>query len=268
MLDSKCNEMVKEIKEAMAKINDLRTFMRVELLAEAQKQINSAMQLVVGDLEKQMEELRMKGSSLENKYNQMVKEVTTKINELSTPMHELLVQAQKLNSTMQHVICEFEATRKLVEELRMNNSLINEETVKKVEEMKNITLNKVVHDKFSYLQDQIEATKQQIGVFKDNLSILGSKCEENNMVAETMAETTMKELDRKYGLLMSKMEALESHVSDLNSSQYVQKVDNDATQHTESIEYTAENDEWMLSEITDLNQQVSSLVLPQYRMPL
>ena len=111
-LDSKCNEMVKEIKEAMAKTNDLRTFMRVELLVEAQKQINSAMQLVVGDLEKQMEELRMKGSSLENKYNQMVKEVTTKINELSTPMHELLVQAQKLNSTMQHVICEFEATCK------------------------------------------------------------------------------------------------------------------------------------------------------------
>lgn len=119
-LDSKCNEMVKEIKEAMAKTNDLiRTFMWVELLAEAQKQINNAMQLVVGDLEKRMEELRMKSSSLENKYNQMVKEVTTKINELSTPMHELLVQAQKLNSTMQHVICEFEATRKL----RMNNSL-------------------------------------------------------------------------------------------------------------------------------------------------
>lgn len=63
--------------------------------------------------------------------------------------------------------------------------------MKKVEEMKNITLNKVVHDKFSYLQDQIEATKQQIGVFKDNLSILGSKCEENNMVAEA----TMKELE-------------------------------------------------------------------------
>ena len=134
--------------------------------------------------------------------------------------------------------------------------------------MKNITLNKVVHDKFSYLQDQIEATKQQIEVFKDNMSILGSKCEENNMVAETMAETTMKELERKYGLLMSKMEALESHVSDLNTSQYVQKVDNDATQCTESIEYTAENDEWILSEITDLNQQVSSLILPQYRMPL
>ena len=91
-LDSKCIEMVEEIIEAMAKTNDLRTFMRVELLAEAQKQINSAMQLVVGDLEKQMEELRMKSSSLENKYNQMVKEVTTKINELSTPMHELLVQ--------------------------------------------------------------------------------------------------------------------------------------------------------------------------------
>ena len=46
-------------------------------------------------------------------------------------------------------------------------------------------------------------------------------------------------------------------MSDLNSSQYVQKVDNNATQRTESIEYTAENDEWILSEITDLNQQVS-----------
>ena len=40
-LDSKCNKMVKEIKEAMAKTNDLRTFMRVEPLAEAQKEINS-----------------------------------------------------------------------------------------------------------------------------------------------------------------------------------------------------------------------------------
>ena len=95
------------------------------------------------------------------------------------------------------------------------------------------------------MQDQIEATKQQNKIFKDNLSILGSKCEQNNMVyiAETMTEIITKELERKDGLLVSQMEALESNVSDLNSSQHVQKVDNDATKRTESIEYTAENDE-------------------------
>ena len=37
---------------------------------------------------------------------------------------------------------------------------------------------------------------------------------------------------------------------------------------SDTILYTAENDEWILGEITDLNQQISSLVLPQYRMPL
>ena len=114
-LDSKYNQMVKEMKGATTKTDELRAVMWGELLAEAQRLVNSTMKLAVGDLEKQMEELRMNGSSLESKYEQMVKEVTTKINEFSTFMHELLVQAQKLNSTMQHVIDDFEVTKKQVE---------------------------------------------------------------------------------------------------------------------------------------------------------
>ena len=50
----------------------------------------------------------------------------------------------------------------------MNISLTNKEIVKEVEETTNRTLKTVVDDKFSYLQDQTEATKQHIDV----LSIL------------------------------------------------------------------------------------------------
>ncbi|MCG8623685.1 MAG: hypothetical protein MJE68_17040 [Proteobacteria bacterium] len=153
--------------------------------------------------------------------------------EVTTKTNTLVVpQVQELNSTMQRVI---EAKRKQKSEVK---ELLNI----------NYTLTKLIHDNFSSMQDQVEDIKQHIGVLKSNQSALESKYEAlAREMAEAMTETA-KELERKDDFLMSQVVSLESHVSDLNSS--------------------IENDEWIVDEIMELNQQVNSLVLPMYRMPL
>ena len=155
-----------------------------------------------------------------------MEEITTKTNKL------LVSQVQKLNTTMQRVIDDFEAEKKqkieVKELLKMND-----------------TLNKLIHDKFSYMQDQVEHIKWHIKVLRSNQSVLESEYEELvREMAEAITETA-KELERKHDLLMSQVVSLESHISDLNSSI-----------------------EWIVDEITALNQQVNPLVLPRYRMPL
>jgi archaellum component FlaC len=95
----------------------------------------------------------------------------------------------------------------------------------------NDSLNKVIHNKFSSMQDQIEAIKQHVEVLKSNQSVLESKYE--GLVrdtAEAMTETA-KELERKHDFLMSQVVSLESYVSESTD---------------------IENDEWIVDEITEL----------------
>ena len=96
-------KMVKfEVETAKYK-NEIRTLIRDELLVQTQRlnsesgaimqhellaEFNSTLQVIVDDLGKEMEELRMNYSSLESKHKQMVKEVeeiTPKINTLLAP---------------------------------------------------------------------------------------------------------------------------------------------------------------------------------------
>ena len=182
-------------------------------------------------------------------------------------MNEIKAANVEVETAKYNMQDQIEAIKQQIKVLKSSQS----DLVSKYEEIATVTIEiakelekkkvaEVETAKYKSMQDQIEDIKQQIEVLKSSQSDLVSKYEEIE---------TAKELERKHNSLISQVVSLESLVSDLNSSQYVLSLDK-SMKHEESYctGYTTEKDviEW-IDEI-ELNQQVSSLILPRYRMPL
>ena len=290
-LESRCEHMINEVKEKTANsVNELWALMQDEFLKQEQK-LNSTMQDDSDITRKQVEELRMNGLSLESKCEQMMNEVNettaNSVNELRTHIQEFKVVIAcivlsllvvliagglnvYLNSSSEIpddklltvMVMNGMETAKNNSELRMNGLSLDSKYKQMVKEMKETTNShmRTLSDKFSYLQDQIEAIKSK-------QSVLESKCRE--MITDMAEEATkIMKLETRQDLLLNQVESLESYVYDLNSSLISSQQAQEVLNHAESIEFSAENDEWIKGEITDLNQQVDSIALPQYKMSL
>ena len=164
--------------------------------------------------------------------NEVKEKTANSVNELRALMRdELLKQAQNLNSTMQHVINDSDVIRKQVEEIRMNGLSLDSKCKQMVNEVKEITANSV-----NELRTNIQELKVVIVCIVLSLLVV--------LIAGGLNVYLNSEIP-----------------DDRLRAQEVLK-------HAESIEFGVENDEWIKSEITDLNQQVDSLVLPLHRMLL
>ena len=241
-------QMMNEIKAANVEVETAKYNMQDQI--EAIKQQIKVLKSSQSDLVSKYEEIATVtieiAKELEKKKVANVEVETAKYN-MQDQIEDIKQQIKVLKSSQSDLVSKYEEI-----------ATVTIEIAKELEKKK--VANVEVETAKYNMQDQIEDIKQQIEVLKNSQSDLVSKCEEIE---------TAKELERKHNSLTSQVVSLESLVSDLNSSQYVLSLDK-SMKHEESYctGYTTEKDviEW-IDEI-ELNQQVSYLILPQYRMPL
>ena len=128
-------------------------------------------------------------TALESKWKEMIGIATNKwmieLLNITSVQSEIRAEVYNINATTQQLITDSEIMRKEVEELHMNSSAFEHKCknmIKKVEEATNShesTLRKLIHDRFSYLQNQIKT-------LQSNMTDLESKCK---TVLRSIAET-------------------------------------------------------------------------------